>query len=120
MTRRKFVPALAAAGALAATGQDKVPSIYEVRTIRLRNTPENQRARLTDFLQHSAVPAFTRAGIAPSAYFAAMIAEETPFVMTIASYPSLAAMEQQRAELSADAEYKGSRRLAIRNLEVEL
>jgi NIPSNAP len=106
MTRRKFVPALAAAGALAAAAQDKVPSIYEVRTIRLRNTPENQRARLTDFLQHSAVPAFARAGIAPCAYFAAMIAEETPFVMTIASYPSLAAMEQQRAKLSADTEYK--------------
>jgi hypothetical protein len=35
-----------------------------------------------------------------------MIADETPFVMTIASYASLAAMEQQRAKLSADAEYK--------------
>ena len=106
MTRRQFVPALAAGGALSASGETKAPSIFEMRTIRLRNTPENQRSRLTDFLQHAAVPAFARAGIAPCAYFGSMIAEETPFVMTIASYPSMAAMEQQRAKLSADGEYK--------------
>lgn len=106
MTRRKFVPALAAGGALVASAQEKSPSIYEIRTIHLRNTADNQRSRLTDFLQHAAVPAFGRAGITPCAYFSSMIAEETPFVTTIAAYPSLAAMEQQRAKLSADAEYK--------------
>jgi hypothetical protein len=106
MTRRKFVPALAAGGSLLSSAQSKAPSIYEIRTIHLRNTADNQRARLTDFLQHSAAPAFARAGIAPCAYFASMIAEETPFVMTIETYASLAAMEQQRAKLSADAEYK--------------
>jgi NIPSNAP len=106
MTRRKFVPTLAAAGSLVATAQAKPPSIYEIRTIHLRNTLDNQRSRLTTFLEHAALPAFTRAGIAPCAYFVSMIAEETPFVMTIASYPSLGAMEQQRAKLSADPEYK--------------
>jgi len=106
MTRRKFVPALAAGGSLISNAQSKAPSIYEIRTIHLRNTIDNQRSRLTDFLQHAAVPAFARAGIAPCAYFGSMIAEETPFVMTIASYPSLGAMEQQRAKLSADEEYK--------------
>jgi hypothetical protein len=106
MTRRTFVPALAVGGSVISSAQSKTPSIYEIRTIHLRNTLDNQRARLTDFLQHAAVPAFARAGIGPCAYFGSMIAEETPFVMTIASYPSLAAMEQQRAKLSADAEYK--------------
>jgi hypothetical protein len=106
MTRRKFVPALAAGGALLTEAQDKTPSIYEIRTIHLRNTQDNQRAKLVDFLEHAAVPAFGRAGIAPCAYFTGMIAEETPFVMTIASYPSMGAMEQQRAKLSADVEYK--------------
>jgi len=106
MTRRMFVPALTVGGPLLSSAQSKAPSIYEIRTIHLRNTIDNQRSRLTDFLQHAAVPAFARAGIAPSAYFGSMIAEETPFVLTIASYPSLGAMEQQRAKLSADAEYK--------------
>jgi hypothetical protein len=106
MTRRKFVPALAAGGALVAGAESKAPSIYELRTIHLRNTLDNQRARLADFLQHAAAPAFARAGIGPCAYFASSIAEDTPFILTIASYPSLAVMEQQRAKLSADAEYK--------------
>ncbi len=106
MTRRKFVPALAAGGAAFSNAQTKAPSVYEIRTIHLRNTLDNQRTRLTDFLQQAAVPAFARAGIGPCAYFVSMIAEETPFVITIASYPSLGAMEQQRAKLSADAEYK--------------
>lgn len=106
MTRRKFVPALAVGGSLISSAQAKAPSIYEIRTIHLRNTQDNQRTRLVDFLQHAAVPAFARAGIRPCAYFGSMIAEETPFVMTIASYPSMGAMEQQRAKLSEDAEYK--------------
>lgn len=106
MTRRKFVPALALGGAVLSSAEPKAPSIYEIRTIHLRNTAGNQRAHLTDFLQQAVVPAFARAGIAPCAYFAGMIAEETPFVTTIASYASLGAMEQQRSKLSADAEYK--------------
>jgi hypothetical protein len=106
MTRRNFVPAIAAGGALMASAQPKTPSIFEFRTVHLRNTPENQRSRLTDFLQHAAAPAFARAGIGPCAFFASMIAEETPFLLTVVSYPSLAAMEQQRAKMSADAEYK--------------
>jgi hypothetical protein len=106
MTRRNFLPALTIGGSLISSAQSKPPSIYEIRTIHLRNTLDNQRARLVDFLEHAAVPAFARAGIAPSAYFGSTIAEETPFVLTIASYPSLGAMEQQRTKLSADAEYK--------------
>jgi hypothetical protein len=106
MTRRKFVPALVAGGSIISSAQAKAPCIFEIRTIHLRNTQDNQRARLSDFLQHAAVPAFARAGIGPCAYFAGMIAEETPFLTTIASYASLAAMEQQRAKLSADADYK--------------
>jgi hypothetical protein len=105
MTRRKFVPALAAGGAMMAHSEAKAPSIYEIRTVHLRNTLDNQRSRLTDFLEHAAVPAFARAGMGPCAFFASMIAEETPFVLAIASYPSLAAMEQQRSKLSADADY---------------
>jgi hypothetical protein len=106
MTRRQFVPSLAGGASLAAAAETKAPSIYEIRTIHLRNTPDNQRSRLSDFLQHAAAPAFARAGIGPCAYFGSMIAEETPFILTIASYASMGAMEQQRAKLSEDAEYK--------------
>ena len=105
MTRRKFVPSIAA-GALAARAQTKPPSIFEIRTIRLRNNADNQRQRLSDFLEHAALPAFTRAGIGPLGFFSSSIAEDGPFILTIATFASLAAMEQQRAKVSADAEYK--------------
>src|SRR6266404_5254512 len=106
MTRRRFVPTVAAAGALAAGAQDKKPCIYEIRTIHLRNTPDNQRQRLTDFLQNAVAPAFSRAGIGPLGFFASSIGEEAPFIVAIASFPSLAAMEDRRAKLAADAEYR--------------
>ncbi len=104
MTRRKFVPT-AAAVALSASAQAKPPAIYEIRTIHLRNTTDNQRQRFTDFLQHAAVPAFTRAGIGPVGFFSSSIGEEAPFILAIASFPSLAAMEERRAKLAADPEY---------------
>lgn len=106
MTRRRFVPTLAAAGALQAAASDQRPSIYEIRTISLRNSPDNQRQRLTDFLDHAVVPAFARAGIGPLGFFSSSIAQDAPFLLAIASFPSLAAMEERRAKLSADAEYR--------------
>src|ERR1035437_33721 len=105
MTRRKFVPSFAA-GALAASAQSKPSPVFEIRTIGLRNNADNQRQRLSEFLEHAAVPAFARAGIRPLGFFASSIAEDGPFILTIASYASLAAMEQQRAKVSADAEYR--------------
>src|SRR6266436_5574734 len=104
MTRRKFVPT-AAAVALSASAQAKPPAIYEIRTIHLRNTTDNQRQRFTDFLQHAALPAFTRAGIGPVGFFSSSIGEEAPFILAIASFPTLAAMEERRAKLAADGEY---------------
>lgn len=105
MTRRKFLPALAAGGAVLSKAETKTPSIYEIRTIYLRNTTDNESGRLRDFLQHSALPAFARAGIGPVGIFSPVIAADSPFFLSVVSYPSLAAMDQQRAALLGDSEY---------------
>jgi len=105
MTRRTF-PAALAAGALAGQTSAERPSIFEIRTIHLRNTLDNQRQRLLDFLERTTLPAFARAGIGPAGCFAGSIAEEMPFVLAITSYASMAAMEERRAALNADAEYR--------------
>lgn len=106
MTRRRLVPA-ALGAALAGQGQDATaPHILELRTIRLRNTIENQRTRLTEFLERAALPAFTRGGIGPVGFFNVALGPATPSVLALVSYPSLAAMEQQRAKLDADREYQ--------------
>ena len=104
MTRRKFLPA-AALGALSASAQSKQPSIFEIRIAHLRNSAGNQRKRFTDFLEQAALPALQRAGIGPLGFFSSSIGEETPYVMAIAGYPSLAAMEERRAKFAADAQY---------------
>ncbi|MEO8596977.1 MAG: NIPSNAP family protein [Candidatus Solibacter sp.] len=107
MTRRAFLPAaasLAAAGRAAAAEPAK-NVILELRRIQLRNSPDNQRPRANDFLKQQ-VAAFTRAGAGPTGVFASSVAPDTPFLLVLTSYPSLAAMEQIQAKLAADGEYQ--------------
>lgn len=107
MTRRTFVPAVAALGsAIGAAAAPSKNAIIELRHIYLRNTAENQRQRTSDFLEHSAVPALKRAGAGPVGIFASSIAPESPFLLALASYPSLTGMEQAREKLANDQEYQ--------------
>lgn len=108
MTRRNFLPTAAAAlgaGAAGAAGNPK-RAVLELRRIQLRNTAENQRERTTNFLRDAALPAFQRAGAGPLGYFASSIGMETPYLLTVAQYPSLAAMEEVREKIGADAVYQ--------------
>jgi hypothetical protein len=94
MTRRVFLPT--AAGALAAGSAAAAPpnnAVIELRRIQLRNGPDNQRQRTVDFLDKHVLPAYQRAGAGPLGFFASSIAPNTPFLLTLASYPSLAAVE---------------------------
>src|SRR5450759_1795303 len=107
MTRRAFLPAaastLAAGNAVAADAAKNV--ILELRRIQLRNSPENQRQRNNDFLKRQ-VAAFERAGAGPTGVFSSTIAPDGPFLLVLASYASLSAMEQVQAKLAADTEYQ--------------
>jgi hypothetical protein len=106
MKRRHFPIAasgLALAGPLAAATPRK--SIIELRYMRMRNTQENQIQRATDFLRNGAAPAVKRAGVTTLGFFAPVIAEESPFILTLAAFPSLAAMEIARDKQAADKDY---------------
>lgn len=88
---------------------DAAPSgnaIIELRTIHLRNTADNQRQRTADFLEHSVLPALERAGAGPVGVFTGVIAPAGPFLLTLASFPSLSAMEEIRAKVAADRRYQ--------------
>src|ERR1035437_6110516 len=107
MTRRAFLPAAAstlAAGNAAAADAAKTV-ILELRRIQLRNGPDNQRQRNNDFLKQQ-VAAFERAGAGPTGVFARSIASDGPFLLVLASYASLSAMEQVQAKPAAVAEYQ--------------
>ena len=105
MTRRKFIPAGAAFATAASAADTPRPALIEFRRIQFRNSADNQRQRTTDFTRQQ-VAALQRAGAGPIGVFASSIAPHTPFLLTLVSYPSFAAMEEVLGKLAADAGYQ--------------
>ncbi len=103
MQRRSFVAGAAGAPFLTAMqAQTKSPAILELRYFLCRNTPDNQRARLSEFLGKITVPAMQRAGAGPIGLFASSIAPEAPFFLMVSQHASLSAMEQCHDKLKTD------------------
>src|ERR1035437_7757392 len=105
--------------------------IIELRYFRMRNG--RQVERTTEYLRRGLLPASERAGIRPVGprgtpppcsrrrgpppasegagirpvgCFNAVIAPDSPFILTLASYPSLAAFDTAREKLAADKEFQ--------------
>jgi hypothetical protein len=107
MTRREVLAATFAAGAASSSAQTAPKSAYyELRYFRMRTEHSEQSRRTTEFLTKSYVPAARRAGAGPIGLFGASIAPNAPFLLRIASYPSLAAIETAREKLAGDADYQ--------------
>lgn len=108
MKRRSFlkVPAGAALLANAAPPAEK-RSLYELRYFRMR-TSGNQVQRTTTYLQKGWLPAAQRAGIGPVGFFNCVIGPGSPFVLSLASYASMAALEAARDKLAADKEFQAA------------
>lgn len=106
MNRRNFVAVAGAAAAMGAPADSPKPCIIELRRIQLRNGADNQRQRITEFFEKQGLPAYQRAGAGPVGFFAVSIGPDSPYILTVVSYPSLAGMEQIRGKMSADAEYQ--------------
>lgn len=81
------------------------PAVLELRRYQLRNGADNQPQRMNEYLEKIWLPAVQRAGAGPTGCFGSVIAESSPFVLTLASYPSLAAMETASEKLAADKDH---------------
>ena len=79
-------------------------AIFELRYFRLRNGAQIQRT--SDFLSKYYLPAAQRVGIGPLGFFNALIGEQSPFVLSVTSYPSLSAMESSLEKMAADKEFQ--------------
>ena len=106
MKRRTILATSPLALAQTPAGKRVESSYIELRYYRLRNTKENQRQRVMDFLKNAYLPAATNVGLGPVGVFSSLIAPETPFILTVRSYGSLYAMEQAWEKIGADAEYQ--------------
>lgn len=110
MTRRKILSTAAAAGAAAQTqAQEPAARQYIVmRKLFLRNSAENQVAKLSEFLEKAALPAVKKSGATQVGFFAAQLAPDSPFYLALSSYPTLAAYEAAQAKMAADATYQAA------------
>lgn len=105
MDRRNFITAAGSAGmaalpASAASGN----AILELRWFRMRNG--NQVARTSEFLGKHFVPAARRLGVGPMGFFNAVIAEQSPFVMALLSYPTIQAVLDTADKMASDKEFQ--------------
>ena len=99
--RRTFLAA--PLGAALLQGQTATPvarAIHELRYYRLRSGRQQQRT--TDYLQRGLFPAYERAGVKPAGCFSAVIAPDTPFLMTFTTHANMAALEAAKSRLEAD------------------
>lgn len=118
MQRRNFVAGAAGAPLLAnmqPPSQSKSPAILELRYFQLRNTLDNQRARLAGFLGKIAVPALQRCGAGPVGLFASSIAPEAPFLLMVAQHAGLAEFSQCYEKLNADQAYTAAAGALVQN-----
>ncbi len=87
-----------------AQGAAKAPSIVELRYFQLRNTTDNQKGKLTEFLGKAVVQGMQKAGTGPVGVFASTIASNAPFLLLVAEHASISAFEQCWQKLNADRE----------------
>lgn len=81
-------------------------AFFELRYFKMRSG--HQVDRTTAYLQKGWLPAATRAGIQPVGFFSAVIAPDSPFILSVASYPSLAAFQSAREHLAADKDLQAA------------
>jgi hypothetical protein len=103
--RRQFVRAAASAGLAAvpaAAAQQN--AFYELRYYHMRNGSQTERT--SGFLGKHFLPAAQRLGIGPLGFFGAVIAEGSPFILSLIGYPSAAAFAESGARMAADKEFQ--------------
>ncbi|HWC98776.1 MAG TPA: NIPSNAP family protein [Candidatus Sulfopaludibacter sp.] len=81
-------------------------AFFELRYFRMRNGPQTERT--TRYLQRGWLPAAQRAGIGPVGFFNSVFGPQSPFILSLSSYPSLAAMETAQEKLAADKDFQAA------------
>jgi hypothetical protein len=107
MTRRKLIgTAAAGAAAMAQQTAGGPPQTLLLRRYQLRNSADAMGATLAKFLETSKRPALERAGAQGLGFFSSFIGPDTPYYLTLESYPSFAALEEGMNRLAADKKFQ--------------
>lgn len=105
MKRRNFVTT-AGAAALASNAAPAAAknSYYEMLHVCMRTG--DQVKRTTDFFAKHFLPVWRRLNFGPTGFFNAVIAEQSPFLLALLSYPNLASLESTRQMMADDKEFQ--------------
>ena len=105
MKRRTFVTASTAAGLAAGAPADRPKnSFFHLLYFYMRTGTQVDRS--TQYLRGVFLPAAERAGLAPVGFFTPIVGERSPFILSLASYSSLAAMEAIHNRFAEDKEFQ--------------
>lgn len=107
--QRRHLLAAAAGAAVAGPTALSAPvkgAILELRRYQLRNSSDNMQKRTTDFLKDAYQAAAQRAGATVTGFFGSVVGPESPFLLALTSYPSLAAMETANGKMADDRAYQ--------------
>lgn len=84
------------------------PTYLEVKTWYLHTTPEDQAARVGEYLKNGLGPALARAGARLDGAFSNVIGVGGPYIVTLCEFPSMAAMQEVAAKLRADEAHQAA------------
>ena len=106
MDRRQLLAGLGASMLMnAESPSQQTPAFLEVKFWRLHNSPENQTARVSEYLQNGLAPALARGGAKLVGAFSTVIGPESPCLMTLTVFDSLGEMQQVLIKIKSDSEH---------------
>ena len=107
MDRRQLLAGLGASALMAQeTSSPNTGSSYlEWKVWRLHTTPEEQRKRVSDYLEYGLMPALARSDARLAGAFSVVIGPNSPAIYTLTVYPSLARMQETVSKLASDKEH---------------
>ena len=104
MKRRNFVSGSAAA-MMAAPAEAETPKNQIFHLLYFYMRSGTQVDRTTQYLANVFLPAAKRAGLGPAGLFSPVIGERSPYILSLVSYPSFAAMETIHSKFAEDKEF---------------
>jgi NIPSNAP len=109
MQRRDFLRLSAvgalSSGAMMAAESESSNQYYELRFVECHNSKANQSARVSEFLEKHHLPMTRRLGLGPVGYFQVSLGADTPKLIVLTTYNSIAEVESKRAAMLADKEW---------------
>ncbi len=107
MKRRSFVAGAAAAGlAIPETPAAEAPKNQIFHLVYFYMRSGSQVDRTTQYIKDVYLPAAKRAGMGPAGIFSPVIGERSPYVLSLATYPSFASIDTIHERFGEDKEFQ--------------